>query len=108
MENLKGKTLGILLTKGPETSDLHMALRIAQCALRKGIAVKIFLMIDGLYAVLHPQVQELKNSGAEIILCRYGADRRGIKKELFGNVRSGSQYDLSHMLAECDRFLSFT
>jgi len=42
--------LGILLSTGPHSENVHTAIRIAEAALHQGKEVRIFLMGDGVYS----------------------------------------------------------
>ena len=50
----------------------------------------------------------LISKGVKIALCTYTAEIRGLNQpDLFDGVDFHSQYDLSKLVNECDRFLSF-
>ncbi len=102
------RRLGILLTRSPEQGEFSLALRLARTALKKGVDVQLFLMGEGVYGLLHSEIQKLAAEGVRIMVCRYSAERKGIPRDFYGNVDSGSQYDLSHMVAQCDRFIPLT
>lgn len=98
-------TLCILLTSSPENENTHTVTKLSQAAIDKGHRVRIFLMSNGVYHVLHPQFAILINLGVEVTLCASNAAERGIEE--MGGVTFGSQYDLSIMSAKADSFISF-
>lgn len=108
--------LGILLTTLPLNQGTRSALKIAEAALRRGITVELFLMGDGIYNVKQGEkarsaeaISRLISQGAKVALCALNAQQRGVgEEEAIAGVLFGSQYDLALLVAEADRFLSFT
>ncbi|MDH4317847.1 MAG: DsrE family protein [Desulfobulbaceae bacterium] len=98
-------TLCILLTSSPENENSHTAVKLSQAALAKDHRVKIFLMSNGVYHVLHPRFLKLIEQGVEVTLCGSNAAERGIEER--EGVTFGSQYDLSVMAATADSFITF-
>lgn len=110
-------SLGILLTSSPENENTHTAIKIASSACKKGIAVRIFLMCDGVYHVNSPPFLSLleqktvstqREADLEVVLCAYNADQRGLPLNERSSILYGSQDDLASMVNECDRFIALT
>ncbi len=108
--------IGFLLHKSPEHQDAHTVKRLAGEFTATGHEVSIFLMEDGVYNVvvndsprkLSAGFDDLISKGVKIALCTYTAEIRGLSQpDLFDGVSFHSQYDLSRLVNECDRFLSF-
>src|SRR3990170_5519705 len=108
--------IGFLLHKSPEHQDVHTVKRLAEGFADMGHDVSIFLMEDGVYNVvennsprkLSAGFDTLISKGVKIALCTYTAEIRGLKQpDLFDGVDFHSQYDLSKLVNECDRLLSF-
>jgi sulfur relay (sulfurtransferase) complex TusBCD TusD component (DsrE family) len=114
--------LSILLFDPPfqHDSDDHVY-EIAQAALRKGVKVNIFLMMDGVYNSLTSQngepfhmrsvsekLAELLGKGVRIVACRVCSELRGVKQEMVPEgVEIGGIYDLADMIAESDVVINF-
>jgi len=105
-----------LLYKSPEHQDVWTVKRLAEGLIKAGHEVYIFLMEDGVYnAVVNSSpgslssgFDRLVSAGVEITLCTYTAEARGlVHSDFIEGVRMGSQYDLSKMVRESDRVLSF-
>lgn len=108
--------VGFLLTTSPEHQDGHTVCRLSEGFLAQGVAVEIFLMEDGVYhgiknpspRKLGPDLQALIGQGVPVSVCSFNTEVRGIQeKDLLDGVHMRSQYDLSKMVGECDRFLTF-
>ncbi len=108
--------IGLLLHKSPEHQDAHTVKRLAEGFTDMGHEVRIFLMEDGIYNVvvnnspkrLSAGFDVLISKGVKISLCTYTAEIRGLNQpDLFDGVDFHSQYDLSKLVNESDRFLSF-
>jgi sulfur relay (sulfurtransferase) complex TusBCD TusD component (DsrE family) len=108
--------IGFLLMTSPEHQDGFTVYSLAQEFLDMGVSVEIFLMEDGVYhGVRNPSLKKLSPSfptllkkGASISVCSFNTEIRGLgEKDLVEGVKLQSQYDLSHLVAACDRFLAF-
>ncbi len=108
--------IGFLLHKSPEHQDAHTVARLAEGFADGGHEVAIFLMEDGVFNVITNHVNKglssgfdkLLSKGVKIALCSYTSEIRGMGRDNFLNgVDFHSQYDLSRLISECDRFLSF-
>lgn len=101
-----GGKIGILLTTSPEWENSFTVSALAEAALAKGHQVHIFLMADGVYNCLDKGFVSLMDKGAQITICEQNAKDRNLKID--APVVKGSLYDLAVIMAEVDRFLSFT
>ncbi|MBI5193345.1 MAG: DsrE family protein [Nitrospirae bacterium] len=110
--------IGFLLHKSPEHQDAHTVKKLAEAFVKGGHETSIFLMEDGIYNAINPITggnkrlspgfDILLSKGVKIAMCTHTADLRGIERTHFiKGVDFHSQYDLSVMIKECDRFLSF-
>ena len=108
--------IGFLLHKSPEHQDAHTVSRLAEMFVDGGHEVAIFLMEDGVFNVitnhankgLSAGFDKLLLIGVKIALCTHTYEIRGLGRDNFlKGVDFHSQYDLSQLINECDRFLSF-
>ena len=108
--------IGFLLHKSPEHQDSQTVKRLTAAFIDAGHEVSIFLMEDGvLNAIINNTPRrltagfdELVAKGAKISLCTFTTEIRGLRRDQFlEGINFHSQYDLSIMVNECDRFLSF-
>lgn len=108
--------IGFLLHKSPEHQDAHTVARLAETFVGGGHEVAIFLMEDGVFNVitnyadkgLSVGFDKLLSIGVKIAMCTHTSEMRGMGRDNFLNgVEFHSQYDLSGLISECDRFLSF-
>lgn len=91
--------LGMILTTGFGSQNLHTARRLAEAALEEGHQVSLFLMNDG---VCHlRRFQDLQGKGLALSLCAHNAYQRGLEK--VEGVLFGSQYDWAQIVNESDR-----
>ncbi|MDP2727746.1 MAG: DsrE family protein [Dehalococcoidia bacterium] len=94
--------LGIILTTGFGSQNLHTAHRLAEAALEEGHQVSIFLMDDGVCQLR--SFQDLQEKGLDLSLCAHNAYQRGLEK--VEGVLFGSQYDWAQIVNESDRVVS--
>jgi sulfur relay (sulfurtransferase) complex TusBCD TusD component (DsrE family) len=105
--------LGILLTTSPENQDIHTVIGLAEAARNAGHSVDLFLMDDGVYCVVREvscssRLSDLLAKGVSLTLCGHTAEERGVKEEAcIEGVKFAGQYELSCMVNEADRFLTF-
>ncbi|MDF1557892.1 MAG: DsrE family protein [ANME-2 cluster archaeon] len=97
--------LGILLTTPPSHQNTHSVIQLSRAAREQGHEVGVFMMADGVYNILHQPLLDLVNDGVELSLCAHNAMQRGLEK--VEGVQWGSQYDLSVLANESNRFLTF-
>lgn len=110
--------IGFLLHKSPEHQDAHTVRKLAETFADSGHEVSVFLMEDGILNAVSIKNQQgrglsagfdvLIPKGVKVALCTYTAEIRGIAHDsILKGVDFHSQYDLSKLISECDRFLSF-
>ncbi|MEK7702357.1 MAG: DsrE family protein [Nitrospirota bacterium] len=99
------KKLGILLSTPPENKNFNIAVSLIKEAVDQDIAVYLYFIDDGVYALERPEIKTLSDAGVHLFSCAYGAKRRGISKNEF--VVFAGLVTLSDMIKGCDRFLAF-
>jgi sulfur relay (sulfurtransferase) complex TusBCD TusD component (DsrE family) len=102
---MKKRSLGILLSTGPENSNLPTALGLSSAALRAGVDVYLYLIDEGVLAVDDPRFQPLRDSGLKLFACAYGAQQRGIPRKDEKATYCGLVV-LSNIVSTCDRFVA--
>jgi sulfur relay (sulfurtransferase) complex TusBCD TusD component (DsrE family) len=105
MVELKGKKLGVLLTTDPAHPNFRPALALMNAALEAGLRVYLYCVDEGVRAVATPEVQELKERGANLFGCAYGAGRRNIV--LDETAAWSGLTVLADVVGSTDRFVSF-
>ena len=108
--------IGFLLTTSPEHQDGFTVYSMTENFLAMGISVQIYLMEDGVYhgvrnsssKKLSPDFAALIQKGVPISVCSCNTEVRGLgEKDFLDGLKLQSQYDLSILVSECDRFLTF-
>ena len=108
--------IGILLTSSPEHANTHTVGQLSSGFLKAGHGVQIFLMDDGVYNAvkipsknrLFSNLDQLITQGAKVYLCAVTAEARGLGEgDFLEGVELSSQYELSHLVEQSDRFLAF-
>lgn len=117
--------IGFLLCSSPESQDGFTVGRLADGLLTAGHSVSLFLMDDAVYHATRQAggeaaggqtntgysmlgLSRLVERGAKVALCAVTARARGLAEaELDPSVELSSQYELSQMVKETDRFLAF-
>ena len=102
---MKKRSLGILLSTGPENSNLSTALGLSDAALRTGVDVYLYLIDEGVLAVDDPRFQPLRDSGLKLFACAYGAQQRGIPRK-DEKATYCCLVVLSNIVSTCDRFVA--
>lgn len=105
MAELKGKKLGVLLTTAPAHSNFRPALALMNAALDAGVRLYLYCVDEGVRSVATPEVQALKERGASLFGCAYGAGRRNIP--LDENAAWSGLTVLADVVGSTDRFVSF-
>ena len=104
--NLQGKKLGLMVSSPPEAKSFDCAYQLAKTALGEGVQVYLYYMDEGVKGVSDKRVQALKAKGAHLFACAYSAQRRDIaidESAVFSGLAT-----VSDIMADTDRFLSFT
>lgn len=105
MVDLAGKKLGVLLTVSPEHSNFRPALALMNAALDAGARVYLYCVDEGVRAVAASEVQALKERGASLFGCAYGAGRRNIPID--ESAAWSGLTVLADVVGSTDRFVSF-
>jgi len=104
------------MTSSPEHENTFTVGQLSASFLMAGHGVRIFLMDDGVYNAVKNQsrnrlftnLDELIAQGAKIYLCAVTAEARGLAQENFlEGVELSSQFELSQIVEDSDRFLAF-
>ena len=99
------KSLGILLTRGPESEAARLIRGLAGSAARKRVRVVLFLMAQGADLLRSPLVRELTDLGVRISVCTQSVTERGLPTDL-DHVDYASQFQLGRLVATADRFVA--
>ncbi len=100
-----GKRLGLLLSTRPETPSFRHAARLAEAALNGGLTVYLYCIDDAVWGLSDPQLQRLKEQGAILYACAYGAQKRNIPRSdqaVFAGLSI-----VSDLISATDRFMAF-
>jgi len=114
-------TLGILFYRSPvQTQAPETAVKLAEAAVNKGVKVKVFCFMDGVYAVekghkripknmtnVEEAFKKLSSKNVDIVICTLTADQRAVKEVIEG-VEKGGTPDLADIVNEADRFIVIT
>ena len=102
---MKKRSLGILLSTGPESSNLSTALGLSSAALGAGVDVYLYLVDEGVLAVDDPRFQPLRDAGLKLFACAYGAQQRGVPRKDEKATYCGLVV-LSNIVSSCERFVA--
>jgi hypothetical protein len=105
MADLVGKKLGVLLTIAPTHPNFRPALALMNAALDAGARVYLYCVDEGVRAVTASEVQALKDRGASLFGCAYGAGRRNIAID--ESAAWSGLTVLADVVGSTDRFVSF-
>jgi tRNA 2-thiouridine synthesizing protein D len=116
----KGKTLTIILTRGPFISDYSdIAINTALRAKKMGYKVNLFLYLDGTWNAHVKREKKYSNpgewlrwcikKGVKVAACERCSEARDlVKEDIIEGVEIGGVYRLLDMLKESDKVLTFT
>ncbi len=105
MSELSGRKLGVLLSTPPSHPHFRPALALMNAALDTGVRVYLYCIDDGVQAVGTPEVQSLKERGASLFGCAYGAHRRHLAVD--DSAAWSGLTVLADVIGSTDRFVSF-
>jgi sulfur relay (sulfurtransferase) complex TusBCD TusD component (DsrE family) len=105
MTELSGKKLGVLLTTPPSHPNFRPALALMNAALDANVRVYLYCVDEGVRAVATPELQAIKERGASLFGCAYGAGRRKIA--LDETAAWSGLTVLADVAGSTDRFVSF-
>jgi sulfur relay (sulfurtransferase) complex TusBCD TusD component (DsrE family) len=103
---LKGKKLGLMLSTGPEHSNLRTALGLSRAALDRGADLYLYLIDDGVLAKDRPEILELAERGARLFVCAYGCQKRHVPLSDPERFTYCGLVVLTDLINGCDRFLA--
>ncbi len=96
----------LFITSVPYAKDYNTVRNLVKKLCEKGHEVTLFLSGNGVYYLLRPDAEELKNYGARILYCSHAAHQRGVKTPPQW-AESSSTFSLSQMLGDFDRVITF-
>lgn len=99
------RKLGLLLSTGPEHSNLDTVTRLSETALRRGDDVYLYLIDEGTRCLDSPEIARLPEHGAKLFVCAFGAQKMGVAID--SRATFCGLVVLSDILSGCDRFLAF-
>jgi hypothetical protein len=102
---LAGKKLGVLLTTAPTHPNFHPAVALMNAAIEAGVRVYLYCVDEGVRSVATPELQAIKERGASLFGCAYGAGRRNIP--LDESAAWSGLTVLADVVGSTDRFVSF-
>ena len=105
MSELTGKKLGVLLSTEPTNPNFKPAVALMNAALDAGVRLYLYCIDDGVKAVATPEIQAIKERGASIFGCAYGAHRRHIQVD--DTAAWSGLTVLADVVGSTDRFVSF-
>lgn len=105
MAELAGKKLGVLLTTPPDHPNFRPAVALIRAALDAGVRVYLYCIDEGVRSVGTAEIQGLKDRGAHLFGCAYGAGNRKIAIDEAA-AWSGLTV-LADVVGSTDRFISF-
>lgn len=103
--NVTKQKLGILLSTSPDHPNTQSVIALGRAALGKGKDVYLYLVDEGVRNLDDPGITALKEAGAHLFLCAYGAQRRHIPtsdKAAFSGL-----VVLSDLVKGCHQFVTF-
>ena len=103
--SLRGKKLGLLLSASPGQPGFRHGLRLAEAALNEGVEVYLYCVDEAVGGVEEPRLLSLAARGLKLYVCAYGAQRRGLKRNLCATYAGLAL--LSDLISATDRFVSF-
>ena len=106
--DLARKRLGLLLSTGPEHSNLDTAVGLSRAARARGADVYLYLIDDGVAALDDPRVRELSDGGAKLFVCAYGCQKRKRPLRDPDRVTYCGLVVLTDLLNGTDRFIALT
>ena len=105
MADLTGKKLGVLLTTPPEHPNFRPAVALMQAALDARVRVYLYCIDDAVRAIAAPEIQAIKERGASLFGCAYGAHRRHLAVD--DSAAWSGLTVLADVVGSTDRFVSF-
>jgi hypothetical protein len=104
--DLARKKLGLLLSTGLEHPNLDTAIGLATAALRRGAAVYLYLIDDGVRALGDPRLRALPGKGLKLFVCAYGCQKRRLPLEDNADITYCGLVVLTDLINGTDRFVA--
>ena len=103
----KEKKIKVLfvISSVPFSNDFDTIYNLSK-VLIKSAEVEFFLTGNGVYYLVRPETEEFSKWGIKIYFCAHAAHQRGIK-DIPSWAESSSTYNLSRMMQEADKVISF-
>jgi hypothetical protein len=102
---LKKKKLGVLISALPGQPGFVHGLRLAQTAINRGVDVYIYCVDQAVQGLDDPAIVSLKNHGAKLYACAYGAQKLNIA--LTDKAAFAGLTVISDIMANTYRFVCF-
>jgi len=102
---MKKQSFGLLLSTGPENSNLDAAIGLSEAALQSGKDVYVYLIDAGVLTVEDPRFEPLRSAGLKLFACAYGAQQHGVPRKDDRATYCGLVV-LSNIISSCDRFVA--
>jgi sulfur relay (sulfurtransferase) complex TusBCD TusD component (DsrE family) len=103
--DLTGKKLGVLVTTPPGHPNFRPAVGLMRAAMDAGVRVYLYCIDEGVRCVSTPEIQALKEKGASLFGCAYGAGNRALP--LDDQAAWSGLTVLADVVGSTDRFVSF-
>ncbi len=100
------KKLGLLLSTGPDHTNIDTAVGLSSAALDRGDDVYLYLIDDGVTALADPRVSALPARGAKLFVCAYGCQKRRIPLDATRDVTYCGLVVLMDLVNATDRFVA--
>ncbi|MBI4245636.1 MAG: DsrE family protein [Candidatus Rokubacteria bacterium] len=104
--DLAKKKLGLLLSTGPEHSNLETAVGLGRAALDRGADLYLYLIDEGVRALDDPRIRALPGRGAKLFVCAYGCQKRRIPLQDSPDVTYCGLVVLTDLINGTDRFVA--
>ena len=105
---MKKKKLGILLATPYQDKNRITAVKLAQEAIQQGIETYLYLIDDGVHNISCQEMTALTQSGLNLFVCAYSAQRRNIPLNHNTQIAFSGLVALSDLIKGCDRFITLT
>ena len=105
MAEYTGKKLGVLLSVPPGHPNFLPAVALMSAALEAGVRLYLYCIDEGVRTVGTPEIQALKQRGANLFGCAYGAGHRNIA--LDDSAAWSGLTVLADVVGSTDKFVSF-
>ena len=100
------KKLGVLLSTGPEHTNLATTVGLSEAALARGADLYLYLIDDGVRVLDDPRIRALPGCGAKVFVCAYGCQKRRIPLDDTAGVTYCGLVVLTDILNGTDRFVA--